>query len=195
MVNAASAALFLYVKGSVSSVFRDGLRLALVTFLASAALWAQVDFVATVIDPSATSGCQVAVAFAAGFDQIARVSLEQYLLWAVNTGPKVSARTFIPQTVLLARFILGAVFVGLSRPQFNPVCVAETSVLPVGITVVVMDATFLLFLVVRVFQVGMVDSVRDGKPDAIRGKAVLFVIAGLALWTGVSPVVESWKSL
>ena len=130
------------------------------------------------------------VAFAAGFDQLARVSLEQYLLWAVSSGGKMSAATFIPQAFLLIRFVVGAVFVGLTRPQFSPVCVAKTSILPIGIAVIAVDVVLVLMLVARAFQVGLVKDIRAGKSDGIRGKAVLFAISGLAVWTGVSYLVR-----
>jgi hypothetical protein len=186
VVNAASAAAFLFVKGHGSHIFRDGLRLVLITFLAGSALWAQVDFIATILDTTATSGCQVAIAFASAFDQVARFSLEQYLLWAVNSGAKMSTETLIPQVLVLARFVVGGVFVGLQRPQFDPVCIARTSILPVGIAVIAIDAVIIAMLLARAFQVGLVGDMQGRRPGAIRSKALLATIGGLAIWTGVS---------
>ena len=73
--------------------------------------------------------------------------------------------------------------------QFSSVCVAKTSVLPVGIAVVAADAVLVLLLVVRSFRVGLVKEIRAGKSGAIRGRALLLTIAGLATWTGVGHIV------
>src|SRR4051812_15689625 len=97
VLNAASAALFLYSKGNGSSIWRDGQRLVLIIFLLSSALWAQVDFITTIIDPKATTSCQVGILFSTFFDQLARCAMGQYLLWAINTGGKSGARQMIPQ--------------------------------------------------------------------------------------------------
>jgi hypothetical protein len=186
VVNAASAGLFLHVRGHGSRIFRDGLRLVLTLFLAGAALWAQIDFIATIIDANAAPACQVAVGFSTAFDQLARFSLEQFLLWGVNSGAKMSAEMLVPQALLLVRFVLGAVFVGLSRPQFTPVCTTTSSMLPVAIAVIAVDAVVIFVLAFRFLQVGLVRDIREGRPGMVRGKALLCVLIGLAVWTGVS---------
>ncbi|KAJ9151418.1 hypothetical protein NKR23_g3241 [Pleurostoma richardsiae] len=185
VVNAASAALFLNVKGQ-GPALRDGLRLVLITFFLSSALWAQVDFITTLINTDATSSCQIAIVFTTLFDQLARFSIEQCLLWAINGGAGASTGQMIAQGLVAARFILGGVFVGLSRPQFKPVCVPTSSVLPVAIVVVALDAVIIATLAGRAFSVGIVKSVRENGPESGRGKAILLVIVGVAVWTGTS---------
>ncbi|KAK5663098.1 hypothetical protein OQA88_6514 [Cercophora sp. LCS_1] len=106
VVNAAAAALFLYTKGHGSAIFRDSQRLVLVLFLFSAALWAQIDFITILLDVTATV-----------FDQLARFSIEQYLVWAMNNGSKPTVYQMIPQFIVLGRFVAGAVFTGFTRPQ------------------------------------------------------------------------------
>lgn len=190
VVNAASAAVFLYLKGHGSSFMRDGLRLVLVTFFTTTALWAQTDFIATLIDSNSTSGCQVAIAFASVFDQLARVSLEQAMLWGLNYNSQKSTaiETLLPQGVIVLRFILGGIFVGVQRPQFNPVCVSSTKVLPLGITILIVDAIFIAIITARALSVGLVKDAQE-RTSGARSRALLFSIAGLGVWTAVS---EAW---
>jgi len=156
-------------------------------------LWAQIGFIATIIDQTSASGCQVVIIFASAFDQLARVAVEQYLVWAVNSGSRTSAATLIPQLLVLARFILGATFVGLSRPQFAPVCVASQSVLPVGVATAALDAVLVVVVLARAFQVGLVSEMQARGAGAMRSQAVIFVILGFTLWTGVSVNCFSWR--
>lgn len=187
MVNAASGTLILYIKGHGSSIFRDGLRLVLILFLASAALWAQVEFITTLISIGATSGCQVALIFSLVFDQVGRSLIEQYLVWAVGNGAeKASADHVFSQILVLVRFIVGFVFVGFAKPTFMPICVARSSVLPVAIAVIVLDALILGTLAVRAFSGGLVSDVSQDGQTAQRSRAILWTIAGLGVWMGAS---------
>lgn len=185
IVNAASAALFLYIRGHGSAIFRDGPRLVLITFLLSAALWAQIDFITTVVDTTATTSCQVGIIFTTFFDQLARFSIEQYLLWAINSGTKSGLQQILPQALLGVRFVLGMVFVGFSRPLFDPVCVPHSSVLPLAILVVALDAVIIAGLAGLAFSAGLVTDVRENRAGAARSKSILLVIVGSAIWTAV----------
>ncbi|KAM0286781.1 hypothetical protein ACHAQH_000801 [Verticillium albo-atrum] len=184
--NSASAALFLSIQGQGTKVFRDGLRLVLITFLASSALWAQIDFIATLINPSGPLGCQVAVTFASSFDQIARLALEQYLLWAINSGVKPSPDTFIPQALLAIRLLVGGIFVAFQRTQMLPICQPSNNMVAIGIAVAATDAVIIAIFVLRAFMTGLVQDFREKRPGHQRAKAVLMLIVGLALWTGAS---------
>lgn len=183
-VNAASAAVFLFFKGHGSSLTRDGLRLVLVTFFTTSALWAQIAFIGTLIDADSTSGCQVAISFSSAFDQLARISIEQAMLWGINKGAQKSSAltTLLPQGFLVLRFILGGIFVGFQRPQMDSICVTSNQILPVGVVVFVVDFVFIAFLVARASSVGLL---KDVQKDAGRGKAILFSLAGLGVWTAV----------
>lgn len=184
-MNAASAATFLMVKGKSTPLRKDGQRLALTTFLTSAALWAQIAFIASAVDPSSTTGCQVAVAFSSGFDQLSRVALLQYLLWAAG-ATKTAVQRLVPQGLLLVRFALGGVFVGMQRPQFKPVCVPRTDILPVAIAVIVVDAILILACVVRIFSAGGLRDAMEGTAGDLKARGVYFTLGGFMLWTGVS---------
>ena len=185
VVNAALAALFLHVISHGSSVFRDGQRLVLATFLSSAALWALSDFISIAIDTTAASSCQIGVIISTLFDQFARFSVEQFLLWAVNKGAKTGPQQMIIQGLVGIRFILGAVFVGFSRSQYTPVCVPQSSMLPIAIIVVALDAVLVVVLAVAAFTNGLVSEVRSGQMGAGRGKAVLLVMVAFTFWTAV----------
>ncbi|KAI8293899.1 hypothetical protein K4K59_005445 [Colletotrichum sp. SAR11_240] len=186
VLNAASAAVFLFAKGHGSKIFRDGLRLVLITFLASAALWAQIDFAALTIDPTAISGCQVAVIFTTIFDQLARFAIEQYLLWAINSNAKVPTGAIIPQAVIGTRFVLGAVFVGFQKPQIATVCVSKTDVLPIGVVIMVTDFLIIGMLAFRASSLGLIAEARSGQAGAQGKKAVLWIMGGHGIITGFS---------
>jgi len=188
VVNAASGAAFMMIRGNGSTLFKDSLRLVLVVFLAAAALWAQIDFIATIIDPSraALSGCQIAVAAASAFDQISRVAILQYLLWAINSGMKMTVEAFVPQGLLLVRLIVGAVLVGMQRPQFNPTCVGTVQILPVAIITIALDFVLFLAAFVRATRTGLLKQMKADSPRAETAKGIFWTMLGFAAWTGAS---------
>jgi hypothetical protein len=154
-------------------------------FLASSAIWAQVAFLSTVISTSATTTCQVAVIFSSLFDQFARVSIEQYLLWAVAKDGKKGPLAMMPQLLLLVRFVAGMVLVGETRVQFNPTCVPLSNSVPVSITVIALDAVILAILAGQSFSTGAQKDSQSNSQGPNRSKAVLLTITGLAIWMGV----------
>ncbi|KAI0169240.1 hypothetical protein GGR52DRAFT_512851 [Hypoxylon sp. FL1284] len=180
LFNGASAALLLYVIGQGSAIFRDGLRLVLILFLASSAAWALVEFLSTIIEPTAASTCQVAVVFSSVFDQLGRVLVEQYLVWAVRT-PGNKALSAISQVLVLGRFGVGIAFVALTKNEFNPTCVPVSDVSAIGIVAIITDAIILAMLAARALSTG---SIQD-----IPRKNVVLVAAGLGVWTGMSVVL------
>src|SRR5688572_4157282 len=96
-------------------------------------LWAQTGFFSLIFASGSTTSSQLGVLFSAFFDQLARFSIGQYLLWAINrAGSTEGLGQFMPQIVLLIRFIFGMVFVGFTRPDMDPVCSPMSSVLPVS---------------------------------------------------------------
>ncbi|CAJ2505463.1 Uu.00g128570.m01.CDS01 [Anthostomella pinea] len=186
LFNAASAALVLYVRGHGSAIFRDGLRLVLILFLLSSTIWALVEFLATLIDPTAASTCQVAVIFSSLFDQLGRTFVEQYLVWAVRRNGEKTAFSLLPQILVLGRLIVGIAFVGLTRAEFNPTCVPVSGVPGVPIAVIVIDAVILILLAVHALSKGSVKNTQDYQQVSGGGRAVGLVIIGLAIWMGTS---------
>lgn len=102
--------------------FKDGQRLVLTVFLVASVCWALFEFVNLVL-PTITATCQAFLVFSTLSDQIARVAMEQVLLWAVGKETKEFSMTswithLSLQALLVIRFIIGTVLVGLTRPQF-----------------------------------------------------------------------------
>lgn len=156
-------------------------------FLLFAALWAQFSFLNMVIPSTAAGACQAMLVFTTLFDQLARVAVEQFLLWAMGQGTKATAQQMILQGILGLRLIAGGVLVGFTRPQFEPVCVARTSILPTSIVVLALDVVIIGVLLIRASSNGMFGEMRDKNPGTRReqSRALIFTIAGLVVWTGV----------
>ncbi|KAF4637775.1 hypothetical protein G7Y89_g294 [Cudoniella acicularis] len=94
--------------------------------------------------------CQALLVFTTGFDQMARVVMEQFFLWSLNQGTKVTAQQLVLQGILVIRMIVGGLLVGFTRPDFAPVCVARTSVLPISIVVLALDVIIIGVSIIRV---------------------------------------------
>jgi hypothetical protein len=145
-------------------------------FLFLAALWALLDFINLNIRTSTTS-CQVALVFSTLSDQLARVGIEQFLLWSIGDGTKVTMAQLVMQSILGVRFIVGIVLVGFTRPDFIPVCVARTSLLPIAILVLVLDIIIIATLAVVSLWIEV--------PKRGQSKELILIVIGFALWTGV----------
>ncbi|KAI0830042.1 hypothetical protein F5Y06DRAFT_209330 [Hypoxylon sp. FL0890] len=186
LFNAASAALILYVIGHGSAIFRDGLRLVLILFLASSAAWALVEFLSTVIEPTAPTTCQVAAIFSSIFDQLGRVFVEQYLVWATRGGKK-KGLSVVAQVFVLGRFGVGMAFIGLTGSEFNPTCVPVSKVLPVAIIVIALDVLILTVVAIQVLFIGSTEDMAGTRQAPKR--SVTLVAIGLAIWIGMSVVL------
>jgi hypothetical protein len=185
LFNAASAALVLFVKGHGSAIYRDGLRLVLILFLIATSSWALVQFLSTLIDPSATTTCQVAVIFSSLFDQFGRVFVEQYLVWAVPKGDTKATFALVPQILVFGRFFVGIAFTAVTRIQFKPTCAPITSIRAVSITAIALDAVIIGLLTIQAFSNGQARKDPASQSVISRIKPVRFVVAGVAVWFGV----------
>jgi hypothetical protein len=155
-----------------------------VLFILFSALWAQIDFLDLLIPTTNNGTCQVGLIFSTAFDQLARVAIEQFLLWSIGHGTKMTAVRAILQGILALRLIAGGILVGFTRPEFAPSCIAKTSVLPTAIVVLVLDIIIVGFLLVQASSLGMFGDRRES--HRAQSKALLFIIAGFAVWTAVS---------
>ena len=160
-------------------------------FLMFAALWALIDFVNLLLPTTSTSPCQGTLIFSTVLDQLARVAMEQFLLWSVGKGTKLTAERLVLQIVLLLRLVAGGILAGITRPQFAPLCLARTSILPVGIVVLGLDAFIIALLFIRALSLGMFADIRGGSasPKQEQSKALILSIVGLTVWTGVRPIL------
>jgi len=138
---------------------------------------------------TSSTGCQVALVFSTAADQLARVALVQFLLWSVGNSSKVTTERLILQGILVIRLVAGGILVGLTRPELTPVCVARTSLLPVGIVVSALDFVFMATLIIRGFgksSVGGQSTLVSSQQEVNeRRKALAITGAGFLLWTGV----------
>lgn len=123
-------------------------------------------------------------------DQLARVSLEQFLLWSIARGTRISPVAFVMQGVLLLRLVAGGILVGFSRPSFEPTCVAQTTLLPSSIVVLCLDLIIIGFLIIRAMSLGMFKDLRDKKSSSKKqqSKAFILTVAGFLVWTAVSSI-------
>ncbi|TGJ88575.1 hypothetical protein E0Z10_g207 [Xylaria hypoxylon] len=186
LFNAASAALVLYIKGHGSAIYRDGLRLVLILFLFTSSSWALVEFLATLIDPSATSTCQVAVIFSSLFDQFGRVFVEQYLVWAVRKGDAKTPFSLLPQILVFGRLFVGIAFTAVTRPQFKPTCAPISSIRAVSFTAIALDAVIIGLLAIQAFSGSMAGKESNSRSPTQNSKTARLIVVGVALWWGTS---------
>ncbi len=185
LFNAASTALVLYIRSNGSAIYRDGLRLVLILFFLASLSWALVEFLATLIDPSASTTCQVAVVFSSLFDQFGRVFVEQYLVWAVPKGDTKTAFSLIPQILVVGRFFVGIAFTAVTRTQFKPTCAPISSIRAVSITSIALDGVIIGLLLIQAFSSGAARKEPGSHSIALNYKAARLTVVGVALWWGV----------
>ncbi|KAI1190829.1 hypothetical protein F5B17DRAFT_22576 [Nemania serpens] len=186
LFNAASAALVLYVKGHGSAIYRDGLRLVLILLLFASSSWAFVEFLATLIDPSAASTCQVAVVFSSLFDQSGRVFAEQYLVWAVPKGDVKTPLSLVPQILVFGRLFVGIAFTAVTRTQFKPTCAPVSSVRAVSITTITLDAVIIGLLSIQAFASGQAKTSAGSHSVTPNTQTVRLALVGVAVWWATS---------
>ncbi|KAI1132806.1 hypothetical protein F5Y10DRAFT_170058 [Nemania abortiva] len=186
LFNAASAALVLHVKGHGSAIYRDGLRLVLILFLLASSSWALVEFLSTLIDPSATTTCQVAVIFSSLFDQLGRVFVEQYLAWAVPKGDAKAVFSLVPQILVFGRLFVGIAFTAVTRTQFKPTCAPVSSIRAVAITTIALDGAIIGILSIQAFSTNSVRKDPGSNSIILSIKTVRLVVVGVAVWWGTS---------
>lgn len=198
MFIAASVAIILSFKNHGAALFRHALRLVLVIFFFSSGLWALTIFVATLINTVGNGGlsnCHIAISFASSFDQLARVAFLQFLLWAICPAAKSLVFTLGLQGAIALRFVLGGIFVGVQRPQFDPSCVARSIVVPLGVVALVCDCIFpTVFLIHAITRQPAQDArgrIADGSSRTGPGtkKSHVLNIAAFAIWTAVSVIL------
>ena len=153
-------------------------------FLLFAALWAQVDFLNLLMTKA--SICQATLIFSTAFDQLARFSLEQFLLWTVGQRTEQNASQIILQAILGLRLIAGGILVGFTRPDFAPLCLARISFEPVAIVVLVFDLVIIGLLLIRSASLGMLRDMKDSRSSTRdQSRGLILTIVGLTLWTAV----------
>ncbi|PHH74057.1 hypothetical protein CDD80_3339 [Ophiocordyceps camponoti-rufipedis] len=196
VIVAAPATAPLYLRHLHKPLYRDGPRLALVGYLLATLAWAIVGLVATAAITRDVSSCQAAVVFFAIFDQLARFLLEEFIFWTIDFDVRFSPQMFLFQGVFVVRFVLGAVFVAVQRPQIEPVCLASTMILALAIVVLVADAVVVCMLLFRAYSTGILRDLPDKYMLGFWSRALLLLILGLVVWTGLSiPMILGINSI
>ena len=156
-------------------------------FLSFAALWAPVNFSNLTISSTAAGACQTLLVFTTMFDQLARVAVEQFFMWATGQGTKATIQQMILQGILGIRLIAGGLLVGFTRPDFAPVCSARNALLPTSIVVLALDVLIIGVLLIRASLLGMFSEMGNQKLVTRReqSRALIFTITGFTIWTGV----------
>lgn len=191
LLQAASGVFLIYFNGHGGTIFQDGRRLVLLLFLFFAAFWALIDFLNLLISTKSSTTCQATLVFSTISDQLARVGIEQFLLWSVGNGTKVTTERLILQAILGVRIIAGGLLVGFTRPEFGPACVARTSLLPISIIVIALDFIIIGVLIIRALSCGMFRDLRAARSSTHReqSRALILIVVGLLVWTGTSVVM------
>lgn len=102
----------------------------------------------------------------------------------MNGGVRISWTTFLPQLAVICRFVLGGVYVGFQRSDFQPVCVSSTLIMPLGVSLLGIDAIIIFFLLAKLTVVG--DNNKKDSEEARRSKILLVAVGGAGFWTAVS---------
>ncbi|CAD6506360.1 BgTH12-07286 [Blumeria graminis f. sp. triticale] len=193
----AVGAAFLSYNTYGSGNSRNGRRLVLIIFFLFAALWAKVEFVDLLIPVRAVLFCQINQIFTTAFDQLAKVSFEQYLLWSLNSGSKFTAVHLLLQGSLFVRIIAGGVFLGFTRPDFRPTCLARRTTPMISIVVMGLDSLIIWVLIIR----SLVMMLRRNRgnssfnPNMAQIRAYCFVLLGFVVWVGSSaPMILGFSS-
>lgn len=183
-------ALQLYTKGHGfgKKLIKDHRRLVLVIFLIGVAIWSQVLFAGLIVPASIPIICQVTTSITSTFDQVSRVALEGFLLWSVAHVSKSAREKRVLGTIIGVRGIVGAVFVGFVRTQFDPTCLAVSTLLPVSVVLIAMDVIIVGIIIVRIFTLELFKQSRDKSlgPRQEQCKGLIFITLGFLVWLATS---------
>jgi hypothetical protein len=118
-------------------------------------------------------------------DQAARTIIGGFLLWSVGHVRKSKSETYGLSALVGIRALLGLIFLGYTRPQFTPVCVARSDMLSVSVIVIALDVIVTGILTIRIFTLGLLETIREVRSTTKReqSKALVYCTAGFFLWT------------
>lgn len=192
LLQAALGGLLIFLNGHTTSLWQDRRRLVLSVFISFAALWALFNFVNFLLPSDQPMICQATLILSTTFDQAARVAIEGFILWSLGQSTKSALERNGFAALLVIRGVGGGVFVGFTRPQFEPVCVARSELLPISIAVLALDGIILGIILIRFFTLGLWAAMSDGRSETNQeqSKALGISVVGLAIWMGVSPCVQ-----
>lgn len=158
-------------------------------FLLFAALWAQLDFISFLVPTSKTSACRAATIISSLFDQIARAAIGAYLLFSIGRVTKSASEKYLLGGLVSLRVVIGIVFAVLTRPQFAPLCIAQSSSTAVAIIPIILDVIIIGVVAIRILQLGLMRN-RSSQDRQNQSKALTFVTIGFTIWTATSVPME-----
>lgn len=158
-------------------------RLALVVFLAAAAIWSVLQFVSLLLLTDIS--CNIITVFIAFFDQLARVSIAGVALWGVRGPIEDAAERMTLLVFLMLRCVLAVVVIAFTRFTFIPVCFPQASPeishgKAAGITQLCYDGVLVFVLLVRAWMM-WAEMKRRGL-ESKRGKMLFWVIFWFGVW-------------
>jgi hypothetical protein len=166
-------------------------------FLIFTGSWVLVDFANFSVPLTRPDICQVTVSISTTLDQLARITIDSFLLWSIGHGTKSSTEKYILGALMGMRIGAGGIFVAYTRPSYAPVCIAQSNSLPASMAVVGFDGIIVGVLVVRLLILRMFEDIREIRPSTKQeqSKALISCTAALSVWTGVSCLYTVSKSL
>ncbi|KAI9784552.1 MAG: hypothetical protein M1835_003547 [Candelina submexicana] len=173
-------------RGRAGPPLKDRRRTSLLLFLKLAAFWAKITFLNFAM-PS-NNACQVTIVFSTLFDQAARTAVSAFLIWSVSNGLNTQLKRLFLSAFVGARFVLGAILAGFTRPQFADICVGKSSSLGVPIVLLLVDGLVLTYLVFRIFTLGIWADTRELQSSTSKeqGKGLVALSLGYLLWFAMS---------
>jgi hypothetical protein len=132
--------------------------------------------------------CQGTIAVSTFFDQAARTLSAAFLLWTVAHTVKSPAEKYGLACLIGARAVGGGIFTLFTRPQFAPLCLPRSAVLPVAILIIGLDTIIIGIVMIRIFTLGFLGSNNNiqSTTNKEQGKALTLFTVGFAIWTGTS---------
>jgi len=124
------------------------------------------------------------------------VIIAGFLLWSVAHVSKTTPEKVLLATLIVARAVAGAIFTGFVRPQFEPVCVPRSSLLPASIIVVGLDCFILGLIVVRIFTLHIWGDHGDVRLSTrrVQNRALVVTTTGYFVWVTVGPILSFMRA-
>ncbi|KAI9802597.1 MAG: hypothetical protein M1833_001671 [Piccolia ochrophora] len=171
-----------FLAGYARILLQHQKRLALVVFLATAALWAKLAFLDFAMPT--LRACQATIVLSTLADQLARTFAVIFILSVAGGSSETRLEKYGLVTLIAIRSIFGVVFLGLTRPQLGPLCIPRSDVLEIAIMLLIMDALLIGVMAARQLRTGVWKETWC-LPCTTRkeqNKANIYFTSGYAVW-------------
>jgi hypothetical protein len=132
--------------------------------------------------------CQTSVIFETINDQVARTAVAGLLLWNLIVAARSAFERWFFLSLIVARTVVGVVFVVFTRTMFKPFCVARSSSIIESIVIISVDGIIATVLFVEVPRLGLLDEYHGSrvKGQKSRGVGLLAMTGAFTFWLAVS---------